>query len=377
MASDKVDPAAGAPQRLGETVARPDAEAQISGLIFAVLLIDGTQRVFEANHAAENLIGMSVSRIKGETLNDLLGPLDPRVIERLSSPDAALVARDIVVRTRAGKVHVNLTASPIAGEDGWRVVTLSEGAHEETARESDPGATIAAPSVLAHEIKNPLAAIRGAAQLAERKLAGPDRKLARMITAEVDRIAGLVDRMQQLGSTHRDPPAPCNPHEAIRAAVATVRAANADGVEFTEEFDPSLPPVLANRQALEQVLINLLSNARDAASAKGEGAKVTVRTRYTSGLVFSAVRRGGPVGLPIEISVVDNGGGIDPALRDHIFEPFVTSKKSGQGLGLALVRKLVRDMQGSISHERDARAGLTLFRVHLPKADSPAMGATA
>ncbi len=333
------------------------------------MLIDDALRVCEANHAAENLIGMSAGRISGKTLVELLGALDARVLERLSSPDSALVARDIAVKTRAGKVRVNLTASPLAGHEGWRVVTLSEVVHEETAPDSDQGATIAAPSVLAHEIKNPLAAIRGAAQLAERKLAHPDRKLARMITAEVDRIAGLVDRMQQLGSTRCDPTEPCNPHEAIRAAVATVRAAGSDGVEFVEEFDPSLPPVLANRPALEQVLINLVSNARDAARAKGDEARVTVRTRYTSGLAFSAVRLGGPVRLPIEISVIDNGDGIDPALRDHVFEPFVTSKKSGQGLGLALVRKLVRDMQGSISHERDAKTGLTVFRVHLAKAD--------
>ena len=138
-------------------------------------------------------------------------------------------------------------------------------------------------------------------------------------------------------------------------------------MEILEEFDPSLPPVLANRDALEQVLINLISNARDAAGAGARG-QITVQTRFVSGLAFSAIRFGRAVRLPIEITVSDNGPGIDPSMSDHVFEPFVSSKQSGQGLGLALVRKLVRDMNGSISHERDARKELTLFRLHLPLA---------
>jgi two-component system nitrogen regulation sensor histidine kinase GlnL len=144
-------------------------------------------------------------------------------------------------------------------------------------------------------------------------------------------------------------------------------------IEIREEFDPSLPPVLANRDALEQVLINLISNARDAALAGGaKGGLIIVQTRFVSGLAFSAIRNGRAVPLPIEITISDNGRGIDPALRDHVFEPFVSSKPSGQGLGLSLVRKLVRDMNGNVSHDRDARAGLTNFRLHLPQAPDAA-----
>jgi two-component system nitrogen regulation sensor histidine kinase GlnL len=233
-------------------------------------------------------------------------------------------------------------------------------------RSQDDLGSLGAPSILAHEIKNPLAAIRGAGQLVERKLGPQDKALARMITAEVDRIARLIDRMQQLGSTLRDEPGACNLHEAIRSAIATVRAGG-QNVEIDEEFDPSLPPVLANRDALEQVLINLLSNARDACSGANEP-RIVVKTRFVSGLVLSAIKLGGSVKLPIEICISDNGPGIDPALRDHVFEPFVTSKKSGQGLGLALVRKLIRDMAGRISYDRDDRACLTNFRIHLPQA---------
>jgi len=346
---------------------RPNAEAQIAGLLFALLLVDQNANIVEANHAAENMLGVSARRLIGKPLLEVIGPLDPRVEKRLSDAEAALVARDIRVSAAEGELRVNLTVSPLNTFPGWRVITLSQLGHEEAGNEDELASSMGAPSILAHEIKNPLAAIRGAGQLVARKLPHKDKNLARMITDEVDRIARLIDRMQQLGSRSTEAAAPCNPHEAIRAAIATVRVAGANGVEICEEFDPSLPPVLANRDALEQVLINLISNARDAASAGARG-KITIKTRFVSGLAFSAIRLGRAVRLPIEITVSDNGPGVDPAIRDRVFEPFVTSKQSGQGLGLALVRKLVRDMNGSISHERDLRAGLTHFRLHLPLA---------
>ncbi|KPP85448.1 nitrogen regulation protein NR(II) [Erythrobacter sp. HL-111] len=362
---------------VGDTNRAPDARAQIAGLIFAVLLVDGEGRIAEVNQAAEILLGTSARRLVGQDLLALLGPLDPRVEKRLERTDEALVARELALTLRQSELQVNLTVSPLSGAPGWRVVTLSKIAHEDTAsvenaRESAPPG----PSILAHEIKNPLSAIRGAAQLAARKLPQRDRPLARMITDEVDRIARLVDRMQQLGSTRSEPSEPLNPHEAIRSALATVRVASAgtkagEGafeVAFREEFDPSIPPVLANRDALEQVLINLLSNARDAAMEGARSPQVTIRTRYVHGLVFSAMRLGRPVKLPIEITVTDNGKGIDPALRGAVFEPFVSTKQHGQGLGLALVRKMVLDMGGSVTHERDARLGLTHFRIHLAQA---------
>ena len=120
------------------------------------------------------------------------------------------------------------------------------------------------------------------------------------------------------------------------------------------------------------MLINLVSNARDAALAQGGRGVIIVQTRFVSGLAFSAIRNGRAVPLPIEITVSDNGPGVDPALRDHVFEPFVSSKPSGQGLGLSLVRKLVRDMNGNVSHDRDQRSGFTNFRLHLPQAPQDA-----
>lgn len=362
------------PDKPAGEVGRPDARSQLSGMIFAVLLIDGEGIIAELNHAAENLLGTSASRLIGTHLIDRIGPLDERVEARFMQSDEALVARDLAIGSGGNELRINLTVSVLGSWPGWRVVTISEIGHDDPVHQQGGEAMLGAPAVLAHEIKNPLAAIRGAGQLIARKLPDADKKLARMITDEVDRIARLIDRMQQLGSTRTGAVEPCNPHEAIRSAIATMRAASSElgEVVIHEEFDPSLPPVLANRDALEQVLINLVSNARDAAlgwkGADRASAEITVQTRFVSGLAFNAIRQGRAVPLPIEITVSDNGPGIDPALRDHVFEPFVSSKPSGQGLGLALVSKLVRDMNGNISHDRDARAGLTHFRLHLPQA---------
>lgn len=349
--------------------ARPESSEQIAGLLFALILVDPNLQIAEVNQAAENMLGRGAKRMLGRDLLEVIGPLDPRVEHRLGVNDAALVAREIAITTGETEKRINLTVSPLVSHPGWRVITLSEVGHDEAGNDEELASSMGAPSILAHEIKNPLAAIRGAAQLASRKLSGSDTKLATMITDEVDRIVRLIDRMQQLGARSTETGEPCNPHEAIRSAIATVRAANKAKVEIIEEFDPSLPPVIANRDALEQVLINLISNARDAVSTSGQG-QVTVRTRFVSGLAFSAIRLGRAVRLPIEITISDNGPGVERGMRDHIFEPFVSSKKSGQGLGLALVRKLVHDMNGSVSHERDAKRGLTRFRVHLPMASS-------
>ncbi|MEP3051728.1 MAG: ATP-binding protein [Erythrobacter sp.] len=356
-----------------ETIEKPDAATQIGGLIFAVILIDDDSNIAEVNHAAENLLGQSAKRLVGNPLRDAMEFLNPRIEKGMFDRDAAVVARDVALRFNGAERRVNLTISPVPSFLGWRVVTLSDSGHDDGSREEEVSSALGAPTILAHEIKNPLSAIRGAGQLVARKLAHQDKPLARMITDEVDRIARLIDRMQQLGSQQTEPVEACNPHESIRAAIATVRAAGADGVLIREEFDPSLPPVLANRDALEQVLINLISNARDAVQGS-DGAEITVQTRFVSGLAFSAIRFGNAVKLPIEITVCDNGPGIDESLRDHVFEPFVSSKKSGQGLGLALVRKLMSDMNGRISHDRNSRAGLTQFRLNLPMASGGDIG---
>lgn len=352
---------------MSDVIERPDADAQLSGLTFAVLLLDPRGSVAEANHAAEDLIGRSAARMTGVLISDLVGFADERISAKLTEEDARLVARGVGASIAGQSHRVSVTLSPLGTHPGWRVLTISDARQDDMAHEGERDGPLRAPAVLAHEIKNPLTAIRGATQLIGRKLEEKDRPLAHMIADEVDRIANLIDRMQRLGSSTPEPVAPINLHEIIRNAVGTIRAGKGASIEMVEEFDPSLPPVLGNSDALEQVLINLLSNACDACS-EVEDPRITLRTRFAGGLAVTRIRLGRSVRLPIEVSVSDNGSGLDPDLDEHLFEPFVTSKKGGQGLGLALCKKLVSDMHGRISHERDDRAGLTHFRIHLPVA---------
>lgn len=358
------------PVKVGRSIQRgprPPAQTQIAGMIFSVVLLDRELHIVEANPAAESLFGRSSKRLTGMLITDLIDFGTVGIQERLAIEDQQLVARGVIAMVAGDRKRFNLTVSPMASHPGWKVVSLSDGSRDDVPGDGDKENMVGAPAVLAHEIKNPLAAIRGAGQLLARRVDEKDRPLAAMISDEVDRIARLVDRMQKLGSNTRDPVAPFNLHEAIRNALATVRAGAPDNVTLGEEFDPSLPPVLASQDALEQVMINLLSNACDACSGS-QGGEIIVKTRFVSGLAMSAIRLGRSIRVPIEITVIDNGPGVDPALADRMFEPFVTAKKGGQGLGLALVKKLLADMDGRIAYARDEKAGLTLFRINLPVA---------
>ena len=359
----------------GQTSA-PDAWRQLASMTVAVGLLGPDQRIMGANPAAEQFLGQSLRRVSGKRLFDMVRFDEPRLLARVRETEAPLTARDAgAVILGVGVRRLDMTIAPVADSPGWQVVTLQDASAAEALGE-DPGTSedtvLRAPEILAHEIKNPLAGIRGAAQLLGRKVDDKDRALTSLIADEVDRIAKLIDEMQTLSRRTTAPVAPCNLHEAVRRARAVIDAAG-KGVRIEEEFDPSLPDVLGSADALVQVLINLLSNAAEA--CRGMAApRLVIRTRFSSGLQLHAVSDGKPVRLPIELRVSDNGPGVDPAMRDHIFEPFVTTKKSGQGLGLALVRKLVRDMNGRITHERDESLGWTHFRIHLPLAPDPDRG---
>jgi two-component system nitrogen regulation sensor histidine kinase GlnL len=334
----------------------PEHRKLLVSLPVAVVLLAPEQIISWVNPAAEQFFGQSNRRLMGKPLGDVLDVVEPRLARRLAEGDAPVSARQIDVQLIGqGPRRLDITAGPVADRPGWMVMTLHDTVAADAMRENGPGSSqgsLRAPEILAHEIKNPLAGIKGAAQLLGRKVEGHDRSLTQLIADEVDRIAKLIDQMQTLSRRTAEPVAPCNLHEAIRRAGAIMMAATAGAQRIEEEFDPSLPPVMGSAHGLVQVLINLMANARDAGGG-GENARVVVRTRFASGLQLHAAGQGMPVRLPIEVRVSDNGPGIDPAMRDHIFEPFVSSKKSGQGLGLALVRKLVRDMNGRITHDRD------------------------
>jgi len=359
----------------------PEAKRQLASLPHALVLLEPGQRIASVNPAAEQFFGQSQRRLTGRSLSEVLSVADLRLIERLADFETPVSARDVVVAVMdkgkgKGARRIDMSVAPVADAPGWQIVTLHDNTATEALGEDSGGpdnAVLRGPEIMAHEIKNPLAGIRGAAQLLARKIDDKDRALTDLITAEVDRIATLIEQMQKLSRRTAAPVEPCNLHEAARRAIDVLAAADGEvrpEPRVTEEFDPSLPAVLGSPDALVQVIINLVSNALEAVSGSDEG-RVVIRTRFASGLQLHTSDTGQPVRLPIEMRVSDNGTGVDPQMREHIFEPFVTTKKSGQGLGLPLVRKLVRDMNGRISHERDEEAGWTHFRVHLPLALEP------
>ena len=361
-------------QPTAQSTTLPAASRLLASLPQAVVLLEPGLRIASLNPAAEQFFGQSLRLLRGTPLQDILTFSDQLLLERLDDYETPVSAREVVV-TLKGRIarRIDINIAPVADTPGWQVLTI----HDNTATEAlgdDSGgpdnAVLRGPEIMAHEIKNPLAGIRGAAQLLARKVEEKDRALTDLITLEVDRIANLIDRMQKLSRRTTPPVEPCNLHEAARRALDVLSVANGGAPErvgLVEEFDPSLPPVLGSPDALVQVIINLLANALEAC-AHEEKPRVTIRTRFASGLQLHTSDSGEPVRLPVELRVTDNGPGVDPAMRDHIFEPFVTTKKSGQGLGLPLVRKLVRDMNGRITHERDEEGGFTHFRVHLPLA---------
>jgi len=218
-------------------------------------------------------------------------------------------------------------------------------------------------AMLAHEIRNPLLSIRGAAQLLSGSVGADDVALTSLIINEVTRIDALIATMDPLSVTPPQAMGSINIHEALEHARMAAVAAFGPNISYQQQYDPSLPPIAANHDALVQALTNLLKNAAEAVETVPEP-RITLTTRYTLGETRRSAN-GKP--LPIAVSIADNGAGVPPRLEERLFAPFVTTKVSGKGLGLSIVARIVEEHGGLVAHERPKEGGAR-FTLYLPAA---------
>jgi len=346
----------------------------LNALSDSILAVDRHQNIHFANLAAEQLLRSSRQMICQRKLSHYF-PEDSPIFwlaqqaresgNTVAENDAAL---DFL---HYGMAQVAIHASPVGDDGGDVVVCIREQAiarqidrqlnHRSAAR-----SVTAMASMMAHEIRNPLAGIKGAAQLLERSVDAEDRSLTQLICAEVDRLNGLVDRIEVFSDRPAVRHGPVNIHEVLGRVRASAEHGFARSTRIVEKYDPSLPAVSGDRDQLIQVFMNLVKNAVEAGQAgaaqTGQN-EICIRTAYRSGVRIASPSSDGFVRLPIVISVEDNGPGVPDDLRDHLFDPFVTTKANGSGLGLALVAKIVEEQGGVV--EFGEEGGRTSFKVLL------------
>lgn len=347
---------------------KPAFSELFAALPVAVIVIGPDERIVHANGGAEQLFNLSERAMAGLPVQAVFEP-PHRDDERRQGLGFSAFDTSIAL-VRGGRVRVDYTESPVADHAGWRTITLNGAAAGRRIAHPDgtaARAAVGAAAMLAHEIKNPLSGIRGAAQLIADG-AEDTEALTGLIITEVDRIAALIDRMQDFTDTRPLPLSGGNIYPLLDHARQVAMAGFARDRSIEESFDPSLPDVLLNGDAMLQVLLNLLKNACEATAAQSD-ARIRITTAYRHGMAVSAAPGRARQPLPIEICVIDNGPGAPADIADHLFDPFISGRPEGQGLGLALVEKLVRDMGGFVQYAREGNPEMTVFRILMARAE--------
>lgn len=335
-----------------------------------VLAVRRDGEILFANLAAEQFFDASLPFLKRQGLAHFVPADSPiyGVIDQVFAAGYTISEYGVTVETpRIGAHFVNIQVAPVAEDPDAVIVTVHE---QSIARKIDRQLThrsaarsvTAMAAMLAHEVKNPLSGIRGAAQLLEPGLSNDDRPLAQLICEETDRICALVDRMEVFSDRRPIQRAAVNIHQILEHVRKVATSGFARHVRIRESYDPSLPPVFGNRDQLIQIFLNLVKNAAEAApDTDGE---IVMSTAYRPGVRLAVPGADSRVHLPLAVSIQDNGDGIPDELRGHLFDPFVTTKSNGTGLGLALVAKIVDDHGGVI--EFSSETGRTIFHIMLP-----------
>ena len=342
----------------------------LNSLPDSIVALNGENQITYVNYAAEQLFFSGAKRLLNRKLEEIVPHDSPLVaIVNQSRQNKTVTSEyDITLNNpKHGDKRVDIHVSPQIEGDGDMVVQLQERsiAQKISQQLSHRGAARSVAgmaSVLAHEIKNPLSGIRGSAQLLEQVVSESDRDLTQLIVQETDRICALVDRMEVFSNNRPIIPENINIHSVLEHVRKLAQNGFGKHVTFRERYDPSIPSARGDKGQLIQVFLNLIKNAVEAVAPTG--GEVTLTTAYRHGVRVAVEGSTERIHLPLEICVIDNGSGISDDLKPHLFDPFVTTKATGTGLGLPLVAKIVGDHGGII--ECDTTQATTIFRVLLP-----------